>query len=62
MIWKIARKEILLNLMTFKFAARTIVRAVQTGIFCSGFCVIPAIRRAVRKKAICHKTIENLDN
>jgi len=50
LIWKIARKEILLNLMTFKFAARTIVRAVQTGIFCSGFCVIPAIRRAVRKK------------
>lgn len=33
MIWKIAKKELLLNLMTFKFAAGTIVCMVLTAVF-----------------------------
>ncbi len=33
MIWKIAKKEFLLNLMTFKFAVGTIVCVVLTAVF-----------------------------
>ena len=33
MLWKIAKKEFLLNLMTFKFAAGTIVCVVLTAVF-----------------------------
>ena len=33
MIWKIAKKEFLLNLMTFKFAVGAIVCVVMTGVF-----------------------------
>lgn len=33
MIWKIAKKEILMNLMTFKFAVGTIVCVVLTAVF-----------------------------
>ena len=32
MIWKIAKKEFLLNLMTFKFAVGTIVCVVLTAV------------------------------
>ena len=33
MIWAIAKKEILLNLMTFKFAVGTIVFVALTAVF-----------------------------
>jgi len=33
MIWKIAKKEFLLNLMTFKFAVGTIVCVVLMAVF-----------------------------
>ena len=33
MIWRIARKEFLLNLMTFKFAVGTIICVVLTSVF-----------------------------
>ena len=33
MIWKIAKKEFLLNLMTFKFAVGTIVSVVLMAVF-----------------------------
>jgi hypothetical protein len=33
MIWKIAKKEFLLNLMTFKFAAGAVLCVVLTGVW-----------------------------
>ena len=36
MIWKIAKKDLLLNLMTFKFAAGTIVCVVLTAVLLPG--------------------------
>ena len=61
MIWKIAKKEFLLNLMTFKFAVGAVACIALFGLygdfdnvlFCRNFHPLCTLRRAVRKERVC---------
>jgi len=58
MIWKIAKKDFLLNLMTFKFAVRTILCIVLVAVFTPVLMVDYQQRLEHYNQAVANNTAE----